>query len=55
LYGTLKCALRGHAIQQKHFRSRVHLKKEIEELTVETDSYKNSTIEAQSKLEEKQK
>ena len=61
VWDTFKCAFRGHAIQyslikQKQFRSKESiLTKKIEGLTVQIDSNKNCTIEAQSKLEEKQK
>ena len=61
VWDTFKCAFRGHAIQyssikQKQFRSKESiLTKEIEGLTVQLDSNKNCTIEAQNKLEENQK
>ena len=61
MYGTLKCAFRGHAIQyssikQKQFRSKESiLTKEIEGLPVQLDSLKNGIIEALNTLEEKQK
>jgi exonuclease III len=61
VWDTFKCAFRGHAIQyssikQKQFRSKESiLTKEIEGLTVQLDNNKNGTIEAQNKLEEKQK
>ena len=60
VWDTFKCAFRVNAIQysikQKQFRSKESiLTKEIEGLTVQLDSNKNGTIEAQNKLEEKQK
>ena len=61
VWDTFKCAFRGNAIQyssikQKQFRSKESiLTKKIEGLTVQLDSNKNGTIEAQDKLEEKQK
>ena len=49
-------AIQYSSIKQKQFRSKESiLTKEIEGLTVELDSNKICTIEAQNKLEEKQK
>jgi hypothetical protein len=59
VWDTFKCAFRSHSIQyssikQKQFRSKESiLTKEIEGLTVQLDSNRNGTIEAQNKLEEK--
>ena len=61
VWDTFKCAFRGHAFQysslkQKQFRSKESiLTNEKEWLTVQIDSNKNCTMEAQSNLEEKQK